>query len=167
MKAFAFIRRVNHIAAVISGIFIVIMSFLCSFEAVARNVFSRPTTWTLDISSYFLIYAFFLASAAAIQEKTHVSVDFIRNMIRGKFGEIWGRVLSISGYVFCLVFILVLLGTMISFTGDALRFNKLTLAVVQIPLIYLYVAALGGCILMMVVVIFIVLDLLRGSDEYL
>jgi TRAP-type C4-dicarboxylate transport system permease small subunit len=167
MKSFSFIRKVNHIAAVVSGVLIFIISFLCTWEMFVRNVLSRPTSWTLDISSYILIWVFFLATAAAIQEKTHVSVDFIRNMVGDKFGKTWSRILAIAGYVFSLVYILVLLGTTILFIKDALHLDKLTLGIVQIPIVYLYLAMLIGCILMIVVVIFIILDLLRQRDEYL
>jgi TRAP-type transport system small permease protein len=167
MRSFSFIRKINHIAAVISGLLIFIISFLCTWEMFVRNVLLRPTSWTSDICSYLLIWVFFLGTAAAIQEKTHVSVDFIRKIVGDKFGKTWSRILAIAGYVFSLVYILVLLGTTVLFFKDALRLDKLTLGIVQIPIVYLYLAMLLGCILMMVVVIFIILDLLRQKDEYL
>jgi len=167
MTPFSLIRKINHIAAVISGMIIFLISFLCAWETIARNVLSHPTTWTLDISTYFLIWVFFLGTAAAIQEKTHVSVDFVRNMVVKRFGKTWGRVLAVAGYLFSLVYILVLLVTTIFFIMDALRLDKLTLAVVQIPVVYLYLGMLLGCVLMTVVVIFIIVDLLRKNDDYL
>jgi TRAP-type C4-dicarboxylate transport system permease small subunit len=134
---------------------------------VARNIFSRPTSWSLDLSTYLLIWAFFLGTAAAIQEKTHVSVDFVRNAIGKKAGKIWVRILAVGGYAFSLVYILVLLGTTSAFMKDAIRLNKMTLAIVQIPIVFLYLAMLIGCILMVVVTISIIIDLLRKNDEYL
>lgn len=167
MDFFSSIRRLNHIAAVIAGILIFMISFLCFFETIARNFFSQPTSWTLDISTYFLIWAFFLGSAAAFQERTHVSVDFIRNMLARLLGIPWARILSIAGYLFSLVYILVLLGGTIYLMIDALHLHKLTLAVIQIPVVYLYLAMLLGCILMTVVVVFIILDLAKKGDQYL
>lgn len=167
VKSFSFIRKVNHAAAVISGVLIFIISFLCTWEMFARNVLFRPTSWTLDISTYILVWVFFLGTAEAIQEKTHVSVDFVRNVIRNKFGKLWSRIIAIAGYVFSLVYILVLLGTTIRFIQDALRLDKLTLGIVQIPIVYLYLAMLLGCILMTVVVVFIISDLFSKNDEFL
>jgi C4-dicarboxylate transporter, DctQ subunit len=167
MNSFPRVRRFNHIAAIISGVLIVIISLLCFLETIARNLFSQPTSWTLDISTYFLIWAFFLGSAAAFQEKTHVSVDFFRDTIARLFGRIWGRILAIAGYLFSLVYILVLLVGTIYLIKDALHLKKLTLAVIQIPVVYLYLAMLLGSVLMIVVVIFIILDLLNKRDQYL
>jgi TRAP-type C4-dicarboxylate transport system permease small subunit len=167
MSSFSFVRKVNHIAAVISGVLIFVISFLCTYEMFVRNVLIRPTSWTSDVCTYLLIWVFFLGTAAAIQEKTHVSVDFIRNMVGRKLGKAWSRILAIAGYAFALVYIFVLLGTTVLFIRDALRLNKLTLGIVQVPIVYLYLAMLLGSILMMVVVIFIVLDLLHQRDEYL
>ncbi len=167
MKSFSSVRRLNHICAVISGIMIFVISFLCFIETIARNLFSQPTSWSLDISTYFLIWAFFLGSAAAFQEKTHVSVDFIRNIFADHFGKIWGRFLSIIGYLFSLVYIGVLLVGTIYMIKDALRVNRLTLAVVQIPVVYLYAAMLVGSVLMVIIVIYIILDLIRKNDRYL
>ncbi|MBP1716713.1 MAG: putative dicarboxylate transporter small rane protein [Deltaproteobacteria bacterium] len=167
MNSFSRVRRLNHFAAIISGVMIVIISLLCFLETIARNLFSQPTSWTLDISTYFLIWAFFLGSAAAFQEKTHVSVDFFRDMIARSFGRIWGRILAIAGYLFSLGYILVLLVGTIYLIKDALNLKKLTLAVIQIPVVYLYLAMLLGSFLMIVVVIFIILDLLNKKDQYL
>ncbi len=167
MTSFSFVRKVNHVAAVIGGIIIFLISFLCAFETIARNVFSHPTSWTLDVSTYLLIWAFFLGTASAIQEKTHVSVDFIRNVISSKCGKSYGCFLAVAGYAFSLVYILVLLGTTLSFIKDALHLNKLTLAVIQIPVVYLYAGMLVGCVLMTAIVVFIIRDLLQKGEEYL
>jgi TRAP-type C4-dicarboxylate transport system permease small subunit len=167
MNSFPRIRRINHIAAVISGILIFMISLLCFLETIARNVFSQPTSWTLDISTYLLIWAFFLGTAAAFQEKTHVSVDFFRDMIAGLLGKIWGRILAVAGYLFSLVYILILFVATIYLIKDALDLQKLTLAVIQIPVVYLYLAMLLGSLMMIVVVVFIILDLLHKGDRYL
>ena len=82
-------------------------------------------------------------------------------------GRIWGRILAIAGYLFSLVYILVLLVGTIYLIKDALDLKKLTLAVIQIPVVYLYLAMLLGSVLMIVVVIFIILDLLHKRDQYL
>ncbi len=167
MKSFSSVRRLNHIGAIISGIMIFVISLLCFIETIARNLFSQPTSWSLDISTYFLIWAFFLGSAAAFQEKTHVSVDFIRNILADHWGKTWGRGLSIIGYLFSLVYIGVLLVGTIYLIEDALRVNKLTLAVVQIPVVYLYAAMLVGSVLMAVIVVYIIFDLIHKNDQYL
>ena len=94
-------------------------------------------------------------------------MDFIRNIFADHFGKIWGRFLSIIGYLFSLVYIGVLLVGTIYLIADALRVNKLTLAVVQIPVVYLYAAMLVGSILMVVIVVYILLDLIHKNDQYL
>ena len=126
-----------------------------------------PTTWSLNVSQYLLIWAILLAAASAFQHKSHVSVDFIRVALARRFGLVVGRVLAILGYLASLVYIVVLGWKTLYLMQLALKTGKLTQGTIEIPAVYLFAAMLVGAVLMAVSVIFIILDLLGGSTEYI
>jgi TRAP-type C4-dicarboxylate transport system permease small subunit len=161
------VKKVNNFLAIVSGSLITIMSCLAAMEVIARYVFHRPTSWSLNISQYLLIWAILLVAASTFEHKGHVSVDFIRTALARRAGVIWARGLAILGYCMCLVYIVVLGWKSTVLFLEALKLNKLTLGTIQIPVAYLYPAMMLGSILMGITIICIVLDLIGGGKEYL
>jgi len=148
----------------VSGAFILLIGVISVFESIMRAFFSRPTSWSMDISLYLLIWAIFLGSAYSFQEKGHVAVDLIREMCGSKNTR---RIMSLVSYAFCILFIIVLVFNGTNMIINAVRLKQLTLANIQIPIVYLYLAILIGSLLMLLTVIFIILDLINGGEKYL
>jgi C4-dicarboxylate transporter DctQ subunit len=152
---------------IISGLLILIIGALSVMEGIVRSVFASPTSWSMDISLYMLIWAIFLGTSYSFQEKGHVAVDFIRERI----GQVWDvkarKAMAVTGYLLALVYIVVLAGDSVLMIKDALELNKLTLANVQIPIVLLYAAMLVGSVMMFVTVICIISDLISGGQKYL
>jgi C4-dicarboxylate transporter DctQ subunit len=162
-----FLRRINSILANIAGVLLVIISLLSVFEAIMRSVFSNPTPWSLDISCYLLLWAIFLGTSYAYQEKGHVAVDLLCDAVQKRFGKTPRRVMSILGYIFVLATILAVFYASLTLFLSALSYNKLTTASFQIPIAYLYIAIILGSVMTVVTAVFIILDLLNGDDNYL
>ena len=161
------IKKLNDVMVVISGALIAVIAIFAVIEVVARRFLMSPTTWTLNVSQYLLIWAILLASASAFQHKAHVSVDFIRVALARRFGLVVGRVLAVISYLASLVYIVVLGWKTVNLIKGALKTDQLTQGTIQIPSIYLYAAMLVGAVLMAVSVVSIILDLLSGSTEYI
>ena len=49
----------------------------------------------------------------------------------------------------------------------AVKYATLTTTTVPIPMVWLQIAIVVGCVLMILTVIFIILDVLSGSEEYI
>jgi len=162
-----FLQKINNNAAIISGLIIFIVALFSTWEAVARGVLSSPTIWTMDVSRYLIIWALFLGTASALDNKSHIAVDFIREEIGKKWGIGIRRVMAICSYIFALVYVLVLAWSSIDLTKDALRLDKLTLGTIQIPSVYLYVAMIIGSIFMMISIAAIISDIVRKNKFYL
>ena len=166
MRFPAFIRKINAFFATISGLLIATMAFLSFMEVVLRNIFNSPTIWTTNVSQYMLLWAILLGSAYAFETKGHVSVDFIRVAFARRFGVKYARMVAIPSYCFCLIYIGILFWKTWGFFKHAVELDKLTLGMIQIPVAYLYGGILVGCVLMATTVIFILFDLLSGSNEF-
>ena len=53
-----------------------IAAFLVAFEVVMRYIVNAPTTWSFNITQFFIIYAAYLGAAYTLKENHHVRVEF-------------------------------------------------------------------------------------------
>ena len=165
-----FWKKTNDFLAFFSGSLVMIIAVITAYEAIARRIFASPTSWTLNASTYLLIWTFFLASAYAFQEFGHVSVDMLRDFV-DKYDKskhrIARRVISVLGYIMTMGYIYVLLLGGYRMTARALRFNVLTPTTTPIPIWILYISIIVGAVLMLITLLFIVLDLLKKGNKFL
>lgn len=167
MKYPQFLERLNRALGYVAGSLIIVIALFAALEGVLRGFFSSPTTWSLNVSQYIMIWAVFLGSAYAFQEKSHVAVDFVREIVGRRWGIGINKTLSILSYLLALVFLAVIFWNSIELLIDAIKLDTLTLGTVQIPASYLYLAMLVGSLIMIVTVVCIVLDIFSGSKKYL
>lgn len=166
MKFPKFMKRINLVLAVISGTFMLLIAILAVMEALLRSVFNAPTIWSADISQYLLLGAIFLGAGYAYQEKGHVGVELVKDAVEKRFGQLPKRVMTIIGYGLALVVIIVLMIASVQMTSKALADGQTTFANVTIPVSFLYCVMVFGCIMMALTVVFILLDLFSGDEEY-
>jgi C4-dicarboxylate transporter DctQ subunit len=161
------LNKINRILGLISGAIILIIGILTSMEGIARGLFDQPTTWSLDVCRYLLIWAVFLSSSFAFQEKAHVSVDFFREGIGKKTIPVLQRVMAILGYIFSLVYILIIVWGGLYMFVHGLKWERLTRGTIQIPIIWVYWAVVIGSVMMAITVIAILINLIRGKNDYI
>lgn len=161
------LKTLNHAASTLAGGIILTIGFLTTIEGIARGLFNSPTGWSLDVCRYLLIWAIFLGSAFAFQEKGHVAVDFIREGLGQKIGSSYQRFFASVGYWFALLYVIVLTYSSVDMMIYAVQMDKLTRGTMQIPIVWLYLAMGIGSVGMVITLCFILLDLKSGSDEYI
>lgn len=167
MKFPQFMERINTFCGIVSGVLIIVVGLLATMEGILRGTFSSPTSWSLDLCTYVLIWLVFLGSSYSFQEKGHVSVDLVKEIVGKRWGEKPVKWMNVIGYLMCLVVIAVLFWSGYDSLAGALKYGKLTVGNLQIPIAYLYSAMMVGSILMAVTVVFIIRDLLGNGKKYL
>lgn len=82
--AFGFFARggslldgVLRIGCYISAALVVLVTVLLLFEVVTRYVLQRPTIWSLDMATYFLLYLALTGAPWLLQEEGHVKIEII------------------------------------------------------------------------------------------
>lgn len=162
--------KINKAIAVAAGCLALLIACFSVYEAIVRYIFSSPTSWTLNVSCYILVWSIFLGSSYAFQEGSHVGVDMIKDWVDKKTkGEkrIPRRTMSIIGYILTFVFLIVVLYGSVELIHKALMYHTLTMATNPIPAAWLYLGMIIGTILMLITLVLIILDLLSGNDKYL
>ncbi len=74
-----FLDRVSVGFGLVSGILLVCIAVLGTYEVVMRYFFNSPTVWVLETTIYLAIASTFLGLAYVLAEKAHVNVDFVVN----------------------------------------------------------------------------------------
>ena len=71
---------------VISIVGISLVVIFTAYEVTMREIFSKPTIWTNEITSYLLVWLGLLGIVYAFEKKSHVSVDLVYRHLnpRGK-----------------------------------------------------------------------------------
>ncbi|MGN1002126.1 MAG: TRAP transporter small permease [Oscillospiraceae bacterium] len=153
--------------ATICGLMALIIALFSAYEAIVRRVAS-PTSWTLDVSCYILIWIFFAGSSYAFQEGSHVGVDMVRDFIdKHTHSKVPRRVLAVIGYLITEVFLGVLLKGSLSACRTDLLYDMETATSHPFPMIWLHLAMVIGLIMMMLTVLFMMLDCFTDSEEFL
>jgi C4-dicarboxylate transporter, DctM subunit len=67
--------KINTCGSFLSGLFILVMGVIISYDVTMRYLFHDPTNWVLEISIYLCIGSVFLAGGYALKEKSHIQVD--------------------------------------------------------------------------------------------
>ena len=161
-------RKVNRAIATVCGALSLLIALFSAFEAVMRRVFNSPTSWTLDVSCYILIWIFFVGSSFAFQEGSHVGVDMVRDFIDKRTGsKVPRRVLAVLGYVITEIFLGVLLKGSVDACKMDLLYNMETASSHPFPMIWLHLAMVIGLVMMMITVVFMALDVFSGSEDFL
>ncbi len=107
-------RVVNGLSMALACAMLVVAACLGMFQVVTRFVLEQPAEWSEVLTRFALIWMVFLGIPAAFRHGSMVSVDVLRNALRGR----WVRVLE----TFVAIAALVLLAIMIRFGTDyALR----------------------------------------------
>ena len=170
MRYPAFMKKINRICAYISGGIIFSAAALAVMESILRKGFLSPTTWSLNLTSGVFIWAAFLGSAWAFQELGHVSIDLIRDAIESRWKSVKRiprRVMSLVGYGISFVSVSALLYGGWKLCERSIELNQYAPYNFKFHLLVSYSAIVVGCVLMLMTLVFIILDLLKGEDKYL
>lgn len=71
------IDRISTAAGAFAGSIMVLVSIFIGYEILSRALFSEPTAWVYDISTYSLVWFSFIAAGFVLKEKHHLSVDLL------------------------------------------------------------------------------------------
>lgn len=167
MKYPGFWRKTINAIAFVAANMVLLISLLSVLEAVLRYIFKSPTHWSLDVSRYALIWAMFLGSSYAFQEHGHVSVDMLLNIVDKTGTRVPRKIMSVIGYLMSFLFISSILYGGVLMIQKSVKYNRMTSAAMPIPQMYLELAIIVGCALMLITLIFIILDIFSNSETYI
>jgi TRAP-type C4-dicarboxylate transport system permease small subunit len=150
------VRAVNRVFLTISGLLVLIVVAIVLQDVVRRYGFNDPSEWALDISSFLLVYIFFLALAPALEAGSHVTVDFLGERLPAS----WQGYAAVLANALVAAFGAVLLWQLLDRTIEVFAENYLSSTALPIRLKYIYVIAPIGAFQFVVTALVRLLDAL-------
>lgn len=86
-----------------SASLILAMSFLITYDVVARTAFGISSPWVFDLSEYSLVWVTFLAAPWVLLKDRHVRIEILVDIIGVRFQRALGVFVSIVALITCLV----------------------------------------------------------------
>ena len=69
--------RVSGVGAALGAVLIAAITVVVFYEVVARYVFAAPTEWSMELTSYALVWCGFFGAAYTLRRGRHVRVDLL------------------------------------------------------------------------------------------
>lgn len=139
-------NRINTAGSFLSGLFILVMGIIISYDVAMRYLFHAPTTWVLEISIILCLGSVFLAGGYALKEKNHIQVDALTRRC-SKRNQV---LLELISLVLTLVYCVVLTWKGAETALYSLRMGEVSPTVLNIPVVIPRVLLpIGGLLLIL------------------
>jgi len=124
------IMKVLNWVIVLSMVFLVVS---ISLQILNRYVMKIPMAWTEEYANYFFVWLAMFGSAKAVREKSHIFVDILEVIIKGKIAKYCGFIADCVS----MVFFVTLLYVSIPWTIKNLSVNTESIPAISIGLFYM------------------------------
>ena len=153
-KLRALVERCNRALGMVSGLGILAMGLILTYEVVCRYFFNAPTIWVQETSIYLYMWTMLAAASYTLQTGKHVNVDILiervpprprmmLEVLTSAVGAVFSAIVSVQAY------------EMIAAT---LRFGKVSATPLRVPLWIPQSALLMGFVLLTFQFAFLILD---------
>ena len=140
----AVVERCNLALGMASGLGVLAMGLILTYEVFCRFLFSAPTIWVQETSIYLYMWTMLAAASYTLQVRKHVHVDLVVDRLPAYPKLILEALTSAVGAIFCGI-VSVQAYEMIAAT---VRFGKVSATPLRVPLWIPQSALLMGFVLL-------------------
>lgn len=152
------VERCNVALGIISGLGVLVMGIILTYEVVCRYFFNSPTIWAQETATYLYMWTMLAAASYTLQEGKHVAVDLVLERMPPRVRSMLEVATSAIGVAFCAI-VSVQAYEMIAAT---VRFGKVSATPLRVPLWIPQSALLMGFILLTFQFAFLAVDRLAA-----
>jgi len=138
------VTKCNFALGMVSGLGILAMGLILTYEVVCRYVFNAPTIWAQEISIYLYMWTMLAAASYTLQAGKHVHVDLLIERLPARVKSLFEIATSAVGVAFCAI-VSVQAYQMIAAT---VHFAKVSATPLRVPLWIPQSALLMGFVLL-------------------
>lgn len=100
------LRKLNEVLALLGVASLVGLTLLITANVLMRYLFSAPITWADEFAAYCLLGIVFFGLAYALQDNTHIKIDFLVTMLPKKLQRILTMAAHLVGVFFATLLVL-------------------------------------------------------------
>ncbi|SNY96722.1 TRAP transporter small permease [Halomonas sp. hl-4] len=101
-------RGWDGLMAVLRGASILVLAFMAltiCYDAMMRHVFSAPTSWSLEINSFLLVYLAVMGAAEAQRHDAHIRIEFFADKLPVRVQALVGVATGLLGATFSFIMV--------------------------------------------------------------
>ena len=101
----SFSKNMITISGYIGALAVAVMAFSVSYEVVLRYFLNSPTIWSVEVSRFCTVYAFFMGLAYTLRDKSHINVEIVTKYLPAKGRAFFEIVTNSIGVILSLLFV--------------------------------------------------------------
>jgi TRAP-type C4-dicarboxylate transport system permease small subunit len=148
------VERCNVALGTVSGLGVLIMGLILSYEVVCRYFFDAPTIWAQETATYLYMWTMLAAASYTLQTGKHVHVDLVIERLPARLRMLTEAATSVVGALFCGIVSL----QAYQMIEATVRFGKVSATPLRVPLWIPQSALLMGFVLLTFQFAFIMVD---------
>ncbi|GHE20338.1 TRAP transporter small permease [Halomonas urumqiensis] len=86
------------------AVLVFMMASIC-YDAIMRYAFTAPTSWSLEINSFLLVYLAVIGAAEAQRHDAHIRITYFKDKLPLKARGIIELITGLLGVVFCVILV--------------------------------------------------------------
>lgn len=95
--------RFSRVLRFIGQLVLAFMVVTICYDVLMRYLFTQPTSWSLEVNTFLLIYVAVMTAADVQREKEHISISFLAAKFPPHVQGIVGAVVALVGVAFCAI----------------------------------------------------------------
>ncbi|WP_111412482.1 TRAP transporter small permease [Billgrantia lactosivorans] len=102
------LRSWDGLMAVLRGasiLMLVFMALTICYDALMRHAFSAPTSWSLEINSFLLVYLAVMGAAEAQRNEAHIRIEFFADKMPLRLQALIGVITGLLGATFSFIMV--------------------------------------------------------------
>jgi TRAP-type C4-dicarboxylate transport system permease small subunit len=97
----AVVSWLDKIGFILSCLCLLFITVATTYEVIARYVFNKPTTWSLEISAFLFLGMVCLAAGRIQEDNTHIKMEFLTSLLPARATPFSRLFTYIIGLAFC------------------------------------------------------------------
>jgi|Go1ome_4_1110791.scaffolds.fasta_scaffold78195_1 C4-dicarboxylate transporter DctQ subunit len=148
------VKAGNLFLGYLSGIGILIMGFILTYEVFVRYVLNSPTVWVQEVSIYLFMWSMLVGAAYTLMQGKHVRIDLLFDRLPHKVQLILDAITSVFGVIFCAV----VTQQAYKMITSSLKYGKVSATILRVPMWLIQLPLLLGFGLLTFQFFFIIVD---------
>jgi TRAP-type C4-dicarboxylate transport system permease small subunit len=99
-------RSWDGLLAVLRGTTVLVLAFMMLsvfYDAFMRYVFAAPTSWSLEVNSFLIVYLAVMSAAEAQRHDAHIRITFFTDKLSRRSRALIDAAIAICGMGFCAI----------------------------------------------------------------
>nr|WP_298522491.1 TRAP transporter small permease [uncultured Halomonas sp.] len=104
----AILRGWNGLLAVLRWTAMAVLAFMMltiCYDAIMRYAFAAPTSWSLEINSFLIVYLAVIGAAEAQRRDAHIRITFFADKLPPRLQALIGIAAGLLGALFCAILV--------------------------------------------------------------